>query len=358
MRAIIATPGTPGSARLEEILEPDPGAGQVRLETLYLGIDGTDREIDAGAYGAPPDGSSYLVLGHEAVCRVDGIGEGADGLARGDLVVPVVRRPCPENCLNCRAGEADRCITGHYREHGIFKLHGFASEYALSDAQYVVKIPPDLLDVAVLLEPLSIAENALSSIGTIQKRMAWEPSSAFVIGAGPLGLLAAFLLGERGYEVSVAATRDAESPKARLVREMGGTYYTVREHPLNSLGPQADLVIEASGNVGAAIDSLSLVRPNGIVCLLGIYPQHQACQEFGALLTSMVLNNHVLVGSVSSNRSYFERGVLDLQALKRRYGTLPDRLITSALDPEQFRDAFDPGGDEIKAVIRFGTKRG
>lgn len=237
MKAIVATPGTRRSARLEEIPEPHPGAGQVRLETLYLGIDGTDREIDAGAYGAPPDGSSYLVLGHEAVCRVDGIGEEVDGLARGDLVVPVVRRPCPENCLNCRAGEADRCITGHYREHGIFKLHGFASEYALSDAQYVVKIPPDLLDVAVLLEPLSIAENALSSIGTIQKRMVWEPSRAFVIGAGPLGLLAAFLLGERGYEVSVAATRDAESPKARLVREMGGDLLHCPGAPVERPGP-------------------------------------------------------------------------------------------------------------------------
>lgn len=62
------------SVRLIEIPKPLPKKGQVLLETLCVGIDGTDREIDEGLYGTPPRGSGYIVLGHEAMARVEEIG--------------------------------------------------------------------------------------------------------------------------------------------------------------------------------------------------------------------------------------------------------------------------------------------
>ena len=68
-------------------------------------------------------------------------------------MVPTVRRP--SNKFNCRMGEISMCPQGDYFEHGILNLHSFASDFALSDADFLVKIPYELKDVAVLLEPLS-----------------------------------------------------------------------------------------------------------------------------------------------------------------------------------------------------------
>ncbi|HYG68121.1 MAG TPA: alcohol dehydrogenase catalytic domain-containing protein, partial [Anaeromyxobacteraceae bacterium] len=69
MRAITVEPGRAGSVRLEERDEPDAEAGPILVETLAVGVCGTDHEILAGGYGAPPPGRSRLVLGHESLGR-------------------------------------------------------------------------------------------------------------------------------------------------------------------------------------------------------------------------------------------------------------------------------------------------
>lgn len=353
MKAIIAEPPKSNSARLTEIPKPTPEKGQVLLKTLCVGIDGTDREIDEGIYGTPPSGYEYLVLGHESLARVQKIGEGVKGFSDGDIVVPTVRRPCEENCLNCQIGETDMCLTGNYFERGIYRLHGFASEYAVSDANFLVKIPAALGDVAVLLEPLSIAEKAISQSLRIQDRMTWKPKKAFVAGAGPLGLLATMVLRLKGLEVYVAATRKKESLKAEIVRSVGGTYINVRETPIDSLEEKFDLVLEATGRVEVALEALNLLDPNSVLCILGIYREKMACQEFGKVLTNMVLGNRVVFGSVSSNKSHFEMGIKDINEIKQRYGRVLDKLITRRLDPEDFEQAFKPEREDIKTIIIF-----
>jgi threonine dehydrogenase-like Zn-dependent dehydrogenase len=175
VKAIIAEPPKKNSAKLANIPTPTPGKNEVLLKTLCVGIDGTDREIDEGIYGISPRNCDFLVLGHEALARVQGIDERIEGFSEGELVTPTVRRPCDENCLNCRKDETDMCLTGNYYEHGIYRLHGFASEYAVAYADSLVKIPEELKDVAVLLEPLSIAEKAVTQVLRIQKRMMWKP---------------------------------------------------------------------------------------------------------------------------------------------------------------------------------------
>ena len=257
MKAIVAEPPKRNSVKLVELHKPIPKQGEVLLRTQCVGIDGTDREIDEGIYGTPPEGFDCIVLGHEAIARVQDIGEQVLDFSEGDLVVPTVRRPCEENCLNCRVGETDMCLTGNYFEHGIYRLHGFASEYALSDADFLVKIPSRLEDVAVLLEPLSIAEKAVSQSFRIQERL-----------------------------------------RAR-------------------------------------------------------YREKMACQEFGNVLTSMVLGNRLVFGSVSSNKDHFEMGIRDMNEIKRRYGDILDRLITKRLSPTDFGRAFRPEREDIKTAICF-----
>ena len=243
MKAIVVEPHKADSVRLVNIDKPTPSDRQVLLEPLCVGIDSKDREINEGVYGDAPEGSDFLVLGHEALAKVNDFGKKVQGVTKGDLVVPIVRRPCWQNCINCRIGEVDMCLTGDYYEHGIVKLHGFASDYALSDADFLVKVPDELKNVAVLLEPLSVAEKAISQVFKAQQRMRWEPKRAFVLGAGPLGLLTTMVLRLNGFEVYCVATRSKESLKAEIVGRVDATYVNTTKTPFSLVPGKFDLVV-------------------------------------------------------------------------------------------------------------------
>src|ERR671931_2313215 len=96
MKAITVTPGVPKSAELRNI--PDPslddiaGGRGVLVRILRVGLDGTDREINAGEYGAAPDGADFLVLGHESFGVVEKVGPSVTEVSPGDYVVARVRR--------------------------------------------------------------------------------------------------------------------------------------------------------------------------------------------------------------------------------------------------------------------------
>jgi glucose 1-dehydrogenase len=127
MKAITLEPHRARSARLEDILEPDPREGSVLVEAIAVGVCGTDVEIVEGNYGWAPEGKTRLVLGHESLGRVVDPGQ-ASGLEPGDLVVGIVRRPDPVPCPNCAVGEWDMCRNGRYTERGIKQIDGFMSE--------------------------------------------------------------------------------------------------------------------------------------------------------------------------------------------------------------------------------------
>lgn len=191
------------------------------MRPLKVGVCGTDKEIIEGRYGKAPEGSDYLILGHEALAE---LGPGVDGVSVGDLVVPTVRRP-----LGCDL-PVDYCPVGKYLEHGMWGLHGHAAEFSATDAAYLVKVPKEIADVAVLIEPLLVVEKGIEvGVGAFQTRLGRGPENALVLGAGPVGLLAAMVLRLMGISVTAIATRPPDSLKARLVREIGGTRRSPRE---------------------------------------------------------------------------------------------------------------------------------
>ena len=229
------------------------------------------------------------------MATVEAAPENSAGIRSGDLVVPTVRRP--DDCINCRAGESDMCLTGQYKEHGIKGLHGFCSDYTTSDVSFLVKIPAELSEVAVLLEPMSVAEKAVLQTFKIQERMVWKPKTALVLGTGPLGLLTVMLLRIRGFDVTAVATRPRDSFKAQLVQKVGGKYANSNDQPISSLG-RFDLVLEETGVASVAADAQGLLNPNGVLCLLGIYPSKQASQDIGHVYADIVLGNKITFGSV------------------------------------------------------------
>lgn len=357
MKAITVIPKTPGSLREQDVPVPIPGRKEVLLKVLRIGICGTDRDIISGFYGEAPPGSDYLILGHESLCRVEKLGPGVTGFKKGDLVVPTVRRSCPENCISCRNNQSDMCYTGHYLEHGIKGLNGFGAEFGKSDSRYIVKMPESLSELGVLLEPITIVEKGLIQTYTLQKsRLRWTPHKALVLGAGPVGILATALLRLQNLEIDTVATRAKDSVKARLVERTGAKYINSKETPLSTLVHKYDFVFEVTGSPSVAYMAQDLIGVNGIVCYLGIYREDSETQNVGKVFTELVLSNKLHYGSVNANISYFKDGAKDLARIQRKWPGLLAGIITRKAGPEDPQKIYKPESEEdIKSIVEFSA---
>ena len=226
MKALAVFPST---REVRLIDHPEPVVQlptQVKLRILEAGICGTDREIASFEYGMPPADSPYLIIGHEALGEVVEVGSKVADFVPGDLAVLTVRRPCShERCAPCRRGRQDFCITGDFTERGIKGIHGYMTEFVVDDEQYVVKVPRELRDVAVLVEPLTVAEKAAEQVRVLTQRLPGDlkndPSNlnAVVLGAGPIGLLGAMKLLRGGFKTWVYSR--PSSPNVGIVEAIG-----------------------------------------------------------------------------------------------------------------------------------------
>jgi threonine dehydrogenase-like Zn-dependent dehydrogenase len=344
LSALTVIPKQPGSAQLATLPDPVGDAEGVVLQSLSVGVCGTDREILRGDYGQAPAGEQRLVLGHECVARVAQAGH---SLASGTLVVPIVRRPDPVPCASCAAGEWDMCRNGRYTEHGIWGLHGFCAERLRVDPDFLVVVPAALGKHAVLLEPASIVAKAWEHIERIGHRAHWFPERVLVTGAGPIGLLAALLGRQRGLEVTVFDRVD-KGRKPELCRDLGAQYaHGSLSALLEKQSP--DIVIECTGVDAVVLDVMSRNARAGIVCLVGVSSQgRKVSVDVGALNRSIVLDNDVVFGSVNANRRHYE---LAVAALTKADPAWLERLVTRRLPLDRWQDALRREEDDIKVVI-------
>jgi threonine dehydrogenase-like Zn-dependent dehydrogenase len=345
MKAITVEPKKPGSARLEEVPEPDARNGSVLVEAIAVGVCGTDVEIVEGKYGWSPAGKQRLVLGHESLGRVVDPGQ-AGGLKKGDLVVGIVRRPDPVPCPNCAVGEWDMCRNGQYTERGIKEIDGYMSERWRIEPEYAMKVDPSLGLLGVLLEPTTVVTKAWEQVVAVGQRAFWEPRTVLVTGAGPIGLLAALVAAQHGLEVHVL-DRVESGPKPELVRALGATYHSGR---IADLGFEPDVIVECTG-VGAVIaDSIQKIAAGGIICLTGVGAGGVATRAVADVAAAAVLKNNVLVGSVNANKRHWYKATEVLARANRKWLS---RLITRREKPENFKQALERRADDIKVVIQF-----
>ncbi len=345
MRAVTVIPGRPGSARLDAVSEPGGELGSVLVESLAVGVCGTDGEIASGLYGwAPPD-RERLVLGHESLGRV--IDPGPSGFVVCDHVVGIVRRPDPVPCPNCAVGEWDMCSNGGYTERGIKQVDGFMADRWRIEPEYAVKVDQSLGVLGVLLEPTTVVAKAWEHIAMIGRRTFWDPSTVLVLGAGPIGLLAALIGVQYGGEVHVL-DRVTGGRKPALVESLGAKYHT---GAVSELGLSPDVVVECTGVAQLVRDAAEAAAPGGIVCLTGVGPPASPEARSGATLaTDAVLKNLVVFGSVNANRRHYYRAA---QVLARADRSWLEQLITRRVGPEAFELALEREPDDIKVVIEF-----
>jgi threonine dehydrogenase-like Zn-dependent dehydrogenase len=344
VRALTVRPGVAGSAIVEEVPEPPADDGPVLVDTLAVGVCGTDLEIVAGEYGDAPPGEDRLVLGHESLGRVRQA-PADSGLVEGDLVVGIVRRPDPVPCPSCAVGEWDMCRNGRYTEHGIKGLHGFAREQYRVHPDFAVRLDSALARVGVLLEPTTVVAKAWDHIERIGHRVTWEPRRVLVTGAGPIGLLAALLSVQRGLETHVL-DRVTGGAKPRLTRALGAWYHSER---LTDLDLAPDVIIECTGAPSVVMDVMGLTGHDGIVCLAGVSPTgRRIVVDAGALDREIVLQNDVVFGTVNANRRHYELGA---EALAKADDNWLEQLITRRVPLDRYAEALQRREDDIKVVL-------
>lgn len=370
MKAIAVAPG---SRKLEMIDLPPPRLARpadVLVRLLDVGVCGTDREICAFEYGTPPAGSDHLVIGHEALGEVVEVGPAVTRVRPGDLVVPMVRRPCgrPE-CRACQESRQDFCYTGLFHERGIKEAHGFMTELVVDDERYLNVVPPSLRDVGVLAEPLTIAEKALRQIDDVQARLPWvcrhelgKPAAychrAVVLGAGPVGLLGAMALAATGFEVTVYSREQAPNPKSELVRAIDARYVSSQDatpEQLAAMVGNIDVVYEASGASAVSFELMRVLGTNGVFVFTGV-PGRKAPISFDAdlLMKRMVLNNQVLFGTVNADRDAFESAIRHLEEFDTRWPKALRALITGRFPVSSYESLLSGGASGIKNVIEIG----
>ena len=349
MQAIAVYPGKANSVHLADLPKPSlgdiPNGQGVLVKVLRVGVDGTDREINAADYGAAPDGDDFLVIGHESFGQVVAVGPNVTELRPGDYVVATVRRP--GTSIYDRIGTYDMTTDDTYYERGINLRHGYLTEYYVDDPEYIVKVPQGLKDVGVLLEPVTVVEKGIAQAYEIQRRLrVWRPRRAAVMGAGTVGLLATLVLRLRGIEVTTFALSRKPYLNADLIEAVGARYESTADVPIiegaQRFGP-FDLIFEATGFSPIVFESMQALGKNGVLVLSSVTGGDRIVEvPADKINIEFVLGNKVMVGTVNANREYFEMGVRDMAQAEAEYPGWLSRLLTHPVKGlENYRELLD-----------------
>jgi threonine dehydrogenase-like Zn-dependent dehydrogenase len=248
------------------------------------------------------------------------------------------------------------------------------AEHAVDRERDLTLVPPDLRDIAVLTEPLTIAEKALAQISwMMQQRPPWiDPQtppeergqglSALVLGIGPVGLLGAMALVSAGFTTYVYSREMPPHPRIDLVAAIGATYVSTQAATFADLTERMgniDLVYEAVGHSHFALEALQMLGTNGIFVLTGV-PGMQAFIEAdpARLMRDMVLKNQVLLGTVNAGPDDFASALRNLDFFRNRWPEAVQTLIAGRYPPEQAPELILGRPAGIKTVIAFDTSPG
>ena len=335
MRAVAVIPGTPNSIHLRDVPMPHvddiAGGRGVLVRVLRVGVDGTDKEINAAEYGMAPPGDAYLILGHECFGVVEEAGPDVTELRVGDHVAASVRRP--GTSIYDRVGLQDMTTDDVYFERGINLRHGFLAEYYVDSADYLIKVPSGLRNVGVLMEPTSVAEKAIGQAYEIQRRLrVWQPRRALVLGSGTLGLLATLILRLRGLDVVTMGRTMRPYLNAELLEDIGATYRSTAEVSMTETarthGP-FDIIVEGTGFSPLVFEAMDTLGKNGVLVMVSVTGGDRVAEvPADRINQGFVLGNKVAVGSVNASRADFERGVQDLAQAELTYPGWLARLLT------------------------------
>jgi threonine dehydrogenase-like Zn-dependent dehydrogenase len=335
MRAVAVTPGKPHTVHLTELPKPkvtDVADGKgILVKVLKVGVDATDREINDALYGNAPPGYDFLVLGHESFGVVQEVGPNVRSVKPGDYVTATVRRP--GGSIYDKIGTYDMTSEETYYERGINLLHGYLTEHYVDHEEYIVRVPPGLKHLHVLMEPMSCAAKAVHQAYEAQRRLkVWSPKIAYVMGVGQIGLLATLVLKLRGLEVYCLARSKPGTLSSEIVKGLDATYVSTSETSIDDLAKKvgkADLIIDATGNSEMSFGAMKVLGHNGALVWTSITGGAKKTEVHSDKINiEWVLGNKLLLGSVNANREYFESGIRDFAMAEVLYPGVIERILT------------------------------
>jgi threonine dehydrogenase-like Zn-dependent dehydrogenase len=355
----------PSDRRFSVIDHPEPAIAsptEVKLRMLDVGICGTDKEIVSFEYGTPPEGSPYLIIGHESLGEVMEVGPQVTRVKPGDLAVPTVRRPCPDpSCIACRADRQDFCYTGNFTERGINQRHGYMTEFVVEEERYLNPVPPPLRDVAVLVEPLTIAEKGIAQLKQIQQRLPWKEknSRALVLGGGPVGLLGAMKLVLEGCDTTVYSRTPAASDLEKLVISFGAKFCHAETTSIPDLAKQIgsiDIVYEAVGASSLAFEVIPYLGTNGVFIFTGVPGRKGPSSiDTDTIMRDAVLKNQLIFGTVNAGIESFAEAIADIGSFLEKWPEALRSLITRRWPLDQAAEPLAGKSGGIKNVIAIAN---
>ncbi|BCU67085.1 alcohol dehydrogenase [Sulfolobales archaeon HS-7] len=362
MKAIVVTSKEVG-ARIKEINDAE-NYGEVKIRALYNGVCGTDREIVNGrriGITMPP-GKQETVLGHEALGVVE---EGNDYFKKGDLVMPVNRRPCNKD-INCLAGRPDFCETGEFVETGIVGADGFMREFWLDSPRFLIKVPHELEDIAILAQPLADIEKSVEEILNVQRRLIWtcndgtlDCRKVLILGTGPIGTLFSLVLKSYQFDVWFVNRRELNTEEQTVVDTAGLNFFNSSRgyDELISKVEGFDLIIDTTGAEAEILNpTFRMLKRNGVLGLFG-FPHTGIVSMHANDVQNFVLNANVIVGLVNGQKPHYQQALLHLAAWKTIWPKITSSLITRTVrieDPDSVLNVLskkEPG--EIKVRIEW-----
>jgi 2-desacetyl-2-hydroxyethyl bacteriochlorophyllide A dehydrogenase len=265
MKAIVVS--EPFHFELTNLPTPDCGPDQVVIRTNSCGICGTDLEILRGSL--PAAFTRYpLVPGHEWTGVVEETGKNVKTLQPGDRVSVEGYLDCGV-CAHCRAGEKNLCAT--HEQLGLTHNGGFA-EYVAAPARSCHLVADHItLEEAVMVEP------AATVVRSIERASIKKGVKAAIIGCGPIGQLAARVLGM--YSPAAILGVDLSEAQRPMAKRAGMTQFTTNLNPEElrqmSGGEGWDLVVNCGSGSKAVELTFALARRGATVILIGGAPDSQ-----------------------------------------------------------------------------------
>ena len=304
-----------------ELPDPAPGPDEVVVRVDGCGICGSD--LSSYKVGLFTD----AVPGHELSGVIEAAGDDVWEWRAGDRTVVDPKMPCGV-CDDCRAGASHRCAIALTAGLGFARDGGFA-ERVLAPANLLHHIPDTLsLHDACLVEPLSIA------IHGVDRARLREPSSAIVVGLGPIGLFTVAVLKARGMDPIIGV--DPVDDRRRLALELGASGTATALHEVRATVEPSPAVFECSGHAELLHTAADLVAPGGVMCMLGV-PFGEA--QVAPLM--WVTREITIVGSIAQSSDDF-RDSIDMLARDPSLARIVTRRIPLDEVPAAFEDLIAP----------------
>lgn len=247
---------------------PELTEGEALLRVSHAGICGTDLAILAGKHPRAP---KMVVFGHEFVGRVVEINSAQQSsVKKGDLVVVNPLIECKQ-CFVCQRGDTHICK--NLKMIGI-DFDGGMAQYVKVPLSCLVKVDrPDISErLLALTEPVAVAAHAVN-----EAKLSLNKTVA-IIGAGPIGLLIAYLLRYRGFEkISLV---DVNPGRLELAAKIDGVNLIdasktdpVKEIIAFNNHNEVDCVFEVTGTKDGLESAFRSLAPKGLLMIVGVHKQ-------------------------------------------------------------------------------------